>query len=180
MFFLETERLGFKLWSGTDLNLAIGLWGDPEVTGLIGGPFSEEQIRERLAAEIANMKAHRVQYWPIFLLSSGEHVGCCGLRPYKLDQRIYEIGFHLRRAYQGQGLAREAAYAVMEHAFKNLKATALFAGHHPKNEPSRRALEKLGFRYINNQFYAPTGLDHPSYLLTAEEFFKRRREDSGQ
>jgi RimJ/RimL family protein N-acetyltransferase len=177
MYFLKTERLGFRLWSENDLDLAISLWGDPEVTALIGGPFSEEQIGERLAAEIANMKEHQVQYWPIFLLSTGEHAGCCGLRPYEIEQRIYEIGFHLRRAYQGRGLAREAAKAVMEYAFKSLEATALFAGHHPQNEPSRRALEKLGFRFINNRFYAPTGLHHPSYMLTVEDFFIKRREN---
>ncbi len=177
MYFLKTERLGFRLWSSTDLDLATGLWGDPEVTGLIGGPFSEVQIRERLDMETANMKVYQVQYWPIFLLSSGEHVGCCGLRPYKLDQRIYEIGFHLRRAFQGQGFAHESANAVMEYAFEIIKASALFAGHHPKNEASRRALEKLGFRYINDQFYAPTGLNHPSYILTAEDFLNQSDEN---
>jgi ribosomal-protein-alanine N-acetyltransferase len=172
-YFLHTERLGFRTWTDADLDLAIGLWGDMEVTKLIGGPFSVEQIRERLAHEISNMQAYRAQYWPIFLLSTAEHVGCCGLRPYQMDQKIYEIGFHLRRAYWGQGLAVEAARAVMAYAFDDFEATALFAGHHPANEPSRRVMSKLGFRYTHDEYYPPTRLNHPSYLLRVDEFVKR-------
>lgn len=37
-----------------------------------------------------------MQYWPIFLRETDEHVGCCGLRPYDLSKGIYETGFHIR------------------------------------------------------------------------------------
>jgi len=173
MYFLHTTRLGFRPWTEADLELAIELWGDVDVTRLIGGPFSTDQIRERLAREMANLHTYRVQYWPIFLIASGEHVGCCGLRPYQVEQRFYEIGFHLKRAYWGQGLAAEAAHAVMRYAFNQLDATGLFAGHHPANAASRRVLDKLGFQYTHDELYPPTGLMHPSYRLTQEEFVKR-------
>ena len=172
MYFLQTERLGFRPWCADDLALAIGLWGDAAVTRLIGGPFSGEQVRTRLAREIANMDTYGVQYWPVFLISGDEHVGCCGLRPYRLEQGIYEIGFHLRTPYHRRGLAVEAAQAVMAYAFHPLGVSALFAGHHPANAPSRRVLEKLGFRYTHDEFYPPTGLNHPSYLLMADEYIK--------
>jgi RimJ/RimL family protein N-acetyltransferase len=170
MYFLRSQRIGFRPWTHDDLDRAIGLWGDPKVTQLIGGPFSAEQIRDRLAREIANMTEYGVQYWPIFLLSNDAHLGCCGLRPYKPDQHIYELGFHLRSAYWGQGFASEAARAVIAYAFDALEATGLFAGHNPANEVSRHVLEKLGFRYTHDEFYPPTGLHHPSYLLSADEF----------
>jgi hypothetical protein len=35
MYFLYTERLGVRPWTQADLDLAIGLWGDAEVTKLI-------------------------------------------------------------------------------------------------------------------------------------------------
>ncbi len=154
---------------GADLDLALGLWGDAEVTRLIGGPFSLEQVQQRLAQEIANQAAHAIQYWPIFLLTSDEHVGCCGLRSCPSEPRVYELGFHLRKMYWGQGLAVEAARAVIEYAFTTLDAAGLFAGHHPANEASRRVLIKLGFRYTHDELYPPTGLRHPSYRLTREE-----------
>lgn len=58
----------------------------------------------------------------------------------------------------------------MEYAFKVLKADALFAGHNPKNIASAALLKKLGFKYIYDEFYPPTGLYHPSYLLTKEDY----------
>jgi len=163
-YFLRSERLGFRHWREDDLDLALGLWGDPEVTKLIGGPFTPEQIRERLEREITRQREHGIQYWPIFLLADGAHVGCCGLRPY---EQINELGFHIRSAQWRRGYALEAARAVIDHAFRTLGAKALFAGHNPKNEASRRLLETLGFKYQRDEYYAPTGLQHPSYLLLA-------------
>ena len=168
---MHTQRLGFRTWTESDLNLAQGLWGDAEVTRLIGGPLSAERVQQRLAQEIANQAAYGTQYWPVFLLTNDEHVGCCGLRPYASEPRVYELGFHLRRIYWGQGLAVEAARAVIEYAFDRLDAAGLFAGHHPANEPSRRMLIKLGFHYTHDEFYPPTGLRHPSYRLSANEYY---------
>ena len=165
-YFLKSARLGFRCWSAEDLPLAISLWGNPEVSRFLGGPFSHEKIKEKLAREIALMDACRVQYWPIFLLASGEHVGCVGLQPYKLDEKIYELGVHLRRAFWGQGLALEAGKAIISFAFESLGARKLFAGHHPENNASSSVLKKLGFQYIGEEFYPPTGVMEPAYLLS--------------
>ena len=165
-YFLKSARLGFRAWTMEDLPLATELWGDIKVTHFLGGPFSAEQIKERLARQIAWMNELGIQYWPIFLLSTGEHVGCCGLRPYRVDQKVYELGYHLKPLYWGQRLALEAAEAVIEFGFETLGATALFAGHHPENEVSRKLLLKLGFRYTHHEYHAPLNMDNPSYLLT--------------
>ncbi len=177
-YFLRSDRRGFRLWSDADIDLAMGLWGDPEVTKLIGGPFSREQVQERLSREIGTLQSHGVQYWPMFLLSTGEFIGCCGLRPYKSGAGIYEIGIHLQRGHWGQGYALEATRAIMGYAFDALGVKALFAGHNPANEASRRLLAKLGFRYTHDEYYPPTGLDHPSYLLRADDFVRRDPQES--
>lgn len=150
-----------------DIAHAQSLWGDAEVTRLVGGPFTAADIEARLAREIAQQASDGVQYWPIFLLADDSFVGCCGLRPSSHGERVYELGFHLRPRFWGRGLAMEAARAVIDHAFDRLAATSLFAGHHPDNASSAHLLEKLGFRYDHHEFYPPTGLDHPSYLLHA-------------
>ncbi len=126
-YFLRTPRLGFRQWSINDLPLALDLWGDPEVSRFLGGPFSREAVEEKLTKE---------------------------------------LGYHLRRQYWGMGLAEEAGRAVVNFAFENLRAKALFAGHHPENAASKRVLEKLGFRFTHEELYPPTGLMNPSYLLT--------------
>jgi len=164
-YFLTTSRIGFSRWTSADLPLAHSLWGDPEVSRLIGGPFSREQVEERLARELENMTRHGFQYWPMFLLEGDEFLGCAGLKPYKTERRVFEMGFQLRRAYWGRGLATEAARAVVDYAFRSLDADGLFAGHHPQNAASQKVLEKLGFRFTGDELYLPTGLRHRSYLL---------------
>lgn len=142
------------------------LWGDAKVSALIGGPFRADEVRARLDREIELRTAYGVQYWPIFLLQSDELAGCAGLRPYWAEEQIFEMGVHLRPENWGQGLAQEAGRAVIALAFETLGAKALFAGHHPANAASRRLIEKLGFRFTHEELYPPTGLKHPSYLLT--------------
>lgn len=180
-YFLRSERLGFRSWAETDFDLALGLWGDPRVTERIDarGQLTEDQVRALLRREIAFDAEHGIQYWPIFLLANGEHVGCCGLRPYDPDHRLFELGFHIRSAHWGRGLATEAAQAVIAHAFDTLGLEALFAGHHPDNAASRHLLTKLGFRYSHDEHYPPTGLQHPSYLLTADEYRSGAQRPSG-
>jgi [ribosomal protein S5]-alanine N-acetyltransferase len=167
-YFMRSQRLGFGLWTPEDIDLASALWGDGRVTRLIGGSFSEEQIHARLAQEIANQAEHGLQYWPLFRLSDAAHIGCCGLRPYPARAGVGELGFHLRYDYWRQGYASEAARRVICHAFTDLQAPALFAGHHPDNTASHDLLLRLGFSYTQDEYYPPTGRQHPSYFLYPE------------
>ena len=141
------------------------LWGNPDVTKFIcaSGRFSAQDIVNRLDKEINNLAEYHVQYWPFFELTSKELIGCCGLRPYKEGK--YEIGFHLRPKFWRQGYATEAAQAVINYAFSVLKTEGLFAGHNPNNTVSSIVLRRLGFQYIGDEYYEPTGLYHPSYEL---------------
>jgi ribosomal-protein-alanine N-acetyltransferase len=165
-----TTRLVFRAWRHDDLALAIAVWGDPRVSALVGGPFTEAEVRDRLAFEIANEREHGLSYWSIFS-QAGTHVGCCGLKP--RGERVYELGFYVRPEQWGQAYATEAGRAVIAYAFGTLGATALFAGHHPNNASSARALARLGFRYTHHELYAPTGLQHPGYELRASDVVVR-------
>jgi ribosomal-protein-alanine N-acetyltransferase len=164
-YFLKSVRIGFRCWAKEDLPLARELWGGIEVTRYFGGPLSEAEIGERMEREILRTEKYGFQYWPIHLLADDEHVGCCGLRPYRLEEGIPELGFHLRPKYWGCGLASEAARAVIDYAFGTMGAKGFSAGHHPENLASKRVIEKLGFRYSHDEFFAALGMKIPYYLL---------------
>jgi len=175
-YFLTTPRLGFSTWLPGDLELARTLWGDPQVARFICacGRFSEQEIEARLRTEVNNGRQYHVQYWPIFLLETGDLVGCCGLRPIDPQEGVFEMGFHLLPACWGQRYAYEAATAVLAAVeqraaapFDALEIRAILAGHHPQNTASRKVLERLGFVYSHEEYYPPTGLCHPSYRYAA-------------
>lgn len=167
-YFMETERLGFSIWSAQDTDLAQQLWGEPDVTRYIcaRGKFSQGEILSRLELEIQSCEQFRVQYWPIFDKLTEDLIGCCGMRPTGPSRNTYEIGFHLRRKYWKMGYGFEAACAVMDYGFTRLHAAKIFAGHHPQNQSSQKLLTRLGFRYIGENYYEPTGLYHPSYEIS--------------
>jgi len=72
-------------------------------------------------------------------------VGDCGIILQEVEgERLYEIGYHLRRDLWGQGLATEAAIACRDWAFARLKADRLISLIRPENLPSRRVAERNG------------------------------------
>ncbi|MCE9571651.1 MAG: GNAT family N-acetyltransferase [Deltaproteobacteria bacterium] len=159
-----TARIAFRAWRDDDLPLAMALWGDAQVSALVGGPFDEAAVRERLAIELANQRDHGIAYWP--LVVDGVDAGCCGLKPRDAAIRRLELGFYLRPEYWRRGLAVEAGTSVVAHAFDTLGMASLIACHHPENHGSRAAILKLGFVYVHHELYPPTGLQHPTYVRT--------------
>ena len=164
-YFLTSRRLGFRTWGQDDLGLLEGIFGDPEVTRFEGGDWSKQQIADRLQFELRNAEKHGVQYWPVFLRETGDHVGCCGLRPHDLAKGVWEFGCQLRRAYWSQHLGREAGEAVISYSFNELGVEALYAGHHPDNIASRDFLLQLGFVHTHDELFALTQVIEPCYLL---------------
>lgn len=172
-FFLETERLLFSTWQVDDDAYALTLWGNPNVSRFITatGIIGEEQIKSKLNEEIVRFEKFNVQYWPLFLKENPNTiVGCCGLRPYNSEKNILEFGIHLCEEYWGKGYAQEASKAIISYAFDVIGVESLFAGHNPGNLASSSMLDKLGFTYTHDEYYQPTGLEHPSYTFTKENY----------
>ena len=164
---IETDRLFFSTWEENDLKYAYELWGDSEVTKLItaSGKKNEEEIKNRLKKEIENYEKYEIQYFPLYLKENEVFVGCCGLRPYNIEKNILEMGIHIKKEYWGKGIALEGCKKIIEYAFNVLGASTIFAGHNPKNVGSAHLIKKLGFTYLEDSYYSPTGLYHPSYIF---------------
>jgi [ribosomal protein S5]-alanine N-acetyltransferase len=172
-YFLTSSRLGFRCWSADDEPLAMELWGDARVTGLFGGPYTEAMVRTRLKKEMRWAEEKGVQYWPVFLRATGEHAGCAGLQPWPGKEDRMELGYHLRPAFWGKGLATEAGQAVIGYGFERLGLGAIFAGHPAGHTASQKVLLKLGFRFAGEEVYPPSGVLEPSYVIAKEDWERR-------
>jgi RimJ/RimL family protein N-acetyltransferase len=91
------------------------------------------------------------------------------LRSVRSASRIVEIGWVVGKQHTGQGLASEAAAAMLDFAFGEVESIMAIAEIHEGNHASRALAERLGFR--------PASLDGglATNVLTRSEH--RRRDD---
>ncbi len=169
-YFLTSARLGFRHWAAADLPLATALWQDPEVTRYLGGPFTNEQVEQRLTLEMVRHQELGIQYWPIFDRSTGQHAGVAGLRPWHDEPRVCEVGVHIARAFWSGRYGEEAARTVLTHAFNTLHLEAVTALHAPGNANSRALIQRLGFQYTHAEPWGAGATPHPCYRLERTAF----------
>ena len=83
--------------------------------------------------------------WGVARVEDDRVVGTCTLFNLDKRNRRAEIGYALARDCWGQGLMREALGALIDYAFGPLDLTRLEADVDPRNGPSIRIVERLGF-----------------------------------
>ena len=121
------------------------LLGDPEVMAYYPRPKSREEARAWIEWNQRLYREHGFGLWLMTLRHSGAFVGDCGLTLQRVDGVTeIEVGYHVRAALQGRGLASEAAAACRDFARDVVGADRLVAIIHPRNRPSQPAEEKLG------------------------------------
>lgn len=76
----------------------------------------------------------------------GQLIGNCGIRLRAADAREAEIGYELDPLYWGQGYATEAARAVVQFGFSELRLHRVWSRCVADNTSSARVLERIGMR----------------------------------
>ena len=84
--------------------------------------------------------------WGVVQSGNNVVIGTCTLAHIDLQNRRAEIGFILRRDHWGQGFMSEAVFRLLQFAFSELAMHRIEADVDPRNAPSIRLLERLGFQ----------------------------------
>ena len=175
---LETERLLLRPPEFRDVP-AIATWiGDWDVAKNLASvphPYREEDAREFVARSVEKL-AHGEGYcFAIERKLDNVFMGTCGLH---LEDGLFELGYWLGKPFWRQGYATEAAKKVVSFAFRELKATSLWAGWFCDNPASGRVLQKLGFRPDGAAPRGSLARGHEvtchRTTLTREEFGRKR------
>jgi ribosomal-protein-alanine N-acetyltransferase len=82
--------------------------------------------------------------WAIIKPPTDQAIGMIFLHSLSKQHQRAEIAFNLAKAHWSQGLATEAASAVLDFAFKKLRVNRVEATCMPENLASRKVLEKIG------------------------------------
>jgi len=84
--------------------------------------------------------------WLLYILRARKAIGWVSLRIGEHDIATGEVGYSIVRDFRGQGMATEAVRALVHEGFHVARLARVHAYCVPKNEPSRRVLERVGFR----------------------------------
>ena len=99
-------------------------------------------------------------------------VGYCGFHHHPEVPGEVEIGYRLNPDYWNRGLITEAARAVRDHAFADLKLARVISLVHPENIPSRRVAEKNGMKVENEITFR--GFPTLVYAMNREQWLANR------
>jgi RimJ/RimL family protein N-acetyltransferase len=146
---IETQRLRLRDWTDADCDPFIRHTNTPAVMRWLGGVKTPEAIEEMIRERLMRWQADRgYTFWAVERTADGALLGFCGLKiaddPGSPVESMLEIGWRLREDAWGQGYAREAASAALDHAFATLAAPHVVALTVEGNRSSWGLMERLG------------------------------------
>ena len=130
-----------------DLDDLHALYHSPDVRKYYTeGIPNDEEIRRELAWIVDECY---VQYgfgmWATMDKATGKFIGRCGLCPMDIEgHEEIEVAYMLAKEYWGQGLATEAAQAILKYGFEQAGVSRLICVINPGNLASARVAEKIG------------------------------------
>lgn len=149
---IKTPRLTLRPAGPVYLESTHAYASDPETTRLmmfLPVDSLEETLRflENAAAEWAKPEP---TYREFVILTDGEHVGGISLFGLEGEPDGAELGWIIRKDRWRQGIAREAAEALMAYAAQEWGVRRFIAQCDSENTASFRLMEKLGMRRIGS------------------------------
>lgn len=173
---LLTPRLRLEPFCADHLDGLHAMNSDARVMHYITGQTETlEQTRASIERVQARWAEWGYSWWAFIDRDSGEIVGAGAIQHLDRDASMpLEIGWRLKPAHWGRGLASEAAQHMAAFAFDTLRAPQLLAVCHPDNHASARVMQRLGMRYRGiERWYAR---DCATYAITADEWRTRQAE----
>jgi RimJ/RimL family protein N-acetyltransferase len=141
---LQTQRLILRPFRADDLDPLAELMANPDFMRFSLAPYTREQTQAILQKFLSGNEAGLPSPFAVILRGNPAVLGYCGFLHHPEVPDDVEIGYRLDSAYWNCGLITEAARAVRDHAFIDLKLPRVISLVHPDNIPSRRVAEKIG------------------------------------
>ena len=145
---LETERLVIRPYREDDATGLHDVFGSPEVMKWTPSPPSKDvaETAQRLARTMA-FTARQPQgmgLWALELKKPAEFLGQVGLFPVEGKGPEVEVAYELAPRVWGHGYATEAARALIDYGFGELRLRRIVALILPDNARSRNVASKCG------------------------------------
>lgn len=189
---LETKRLTLRTFCEADITPMAAINADP----IVMEHFPATQDLAMTQTLVKHFMHHYEQFgyaaYATIQKDTGNMIGFVGLNqpsftiPHFQPQGlpIVEIGWRLARSAWGQGLATEAAQAVLAHAFQVLHLPEIISFTARSNVKSQRVMQKIGLKNQPKDNFDHPKLDasnplcpHVLYRLTQSAFIGQQQGD---
>jgi [ribosomal protein S5]-alanine N-acetyltransferase len=168
---LETPRLILRPFAADDLDRMAELMANKDFMRFSMGPMTREQTQSFLDKVIGWDRDGLPSQFAMILRAGGTLAGYCGFFHQEVDgAKEIEIGYRLQRDFWNRGLTTEAAHAVRDHGFRDLKLERVISLIHPENQASRRVAEKNGM--IRERETTFKGLPTFVFAITRTQWMK--------
>lgn len=145
---LSTSRLQLRLIQPTDAGFILEGLSDKRVTKYYAVHYdTPEAVQEQMQFYRSLLATGTGAWWAFSRKGDIALLGACGLNNISHEHRKGEIGFWLLPRHWGQGYVPEAASAVLQYGFEQLRLHRIEAVVEGGNGQSERVLQKLGFAY---------------------------------
>jgi len=158
---LETQRLILREFQREDVRELAPILSHPQSMRFsLTGVLSELQTQQKIEKFIATYEKYGFGKWAVILKESQELIGYCGIGVEQIDhQDEREIGYRLDYRFWGQGLATEAATAVVRCGFERFNFPYILGIVERENTASVRILEKLGMHFVRETIFHGVNMD---------------------
>jgi len=170
---LQTPRLILRSFREEDVGAMAQLFANPDFMRFSLGVFTERKqtvafIEKVIGWDHAGMPSQ----FAVVPKAEDAVIGYCGFYHHPELPGQVEIGYRLHPDYWNRGLITEAARAVRDHAFADLKLPRVISLIHVENIASRRVAEKNGMKVEKEITFR--GFPTMVYAISREEWLANR------
>jgi RimJ/RimL family protein N-acetyltransferase len=170
---LLTPRLILRSFREEDVDAMAQLFANPDFMRFSLGVFTERKQTVAFIEKVIGWdRAGIPSQFAVVPKAEDAVIGYCGFYHHPELPGEVEIGYRLHPDYWNRGLITEAAHAVRDHAFADLKLPRVISLIHAENIPSRRVAEKNGMKVEREIMFR--GFPTLVYAISREEWLAKR------
>lgn len=173
---IETERLILREMTPGDFDRLYAVLADSNIMQHYPHTFDETRVRNWINKNLERYRVFGFSLWAVCLKENGGMIGDCGLTMQNINGTILpEIGYHIAKAYQRRGYAKEAAQAVLDWTFRNTPFMTVYSYMQKENIPSSATSRANGMRLMDT-FRDERDGEVAVYGITRAEWLKLEKD----
>ena len=147
---LKTARLILRQPTTSDWKMISYLRSSVEVNKYVHRPRAEtkEKALAYISKTILGIDDQKLYYWVITEKNSDQMIGSICLWNLSEDGKTAEVGYDLNPKFQRRGIMNESLKCILDFGFNTLQLEVIEAYTQRRNEPSKKLLERNGFKWV--------------------------------